>query len=68
MNCFLWWADYALEENVLTEEMWIFAAYFILRGRDTLIDFLPVFGNVKLFIAAFKSFRLFNWNLNETYL
>ena len=47
MNCFLWRVDYALEENVLTEQMWIFAAYFILRGRDT--HFL----NVKLFIAAY---------------
>ena len=27
VNCFLWWVDYALEENVLTEQMWIFAAY-----------------------------------------
>ena len=51
MNCFLWWVDYASEENLLTEQMWIFAAYFMLRGRDTHIDFLPLL-NVKLFIAA----------------
>ena len=43
INCFLWRVDYALEKNVLTEQMWIFAAYFILRGRDTCIDFLPLF-------------------------
>ena len=42
MNCFLWWVDYASEENLLTEQMWIFVAYFILRGRDTYIDFLPL--------------------------
>ena len=28
MNCFLCRVDYALEENVLTEQMWILAAYF----------------------------------------
>ena len=27
MNCFLCRVDYALEENVLTEQMWILAAY-----------------------------------------
>ena len=44
MNCFLWRVDYALDENVLTEQMWLFAAYFpVLRGRDTHIDFLPLF-------------------------
>ena len=43
MNCFLWRVDYALEENVLTEQMWLFAAYFILRDCDTPIDFLPLF-------------------------
>ena len=42
INCFLWRVDYALEKNVLTEQMWIFAAYFKLRGRDTCIDFLPL--------------------------
>ena len=70
MNCFLCRVDYTLEENVLTEQMWILAAYliyFILRGRDTHIDFLwsawfalwrksifflGPFRNVKLFIAA----------------
>ena len=41
MNCFLWLVDNALDENVLTEQMWIFAAYFILRDHDTHIDFLP---------------------------
>ena len=51
MNCFLWWVDYASDENLLTEQMWIFAAYLMLRGRDTHIDFLPLL-NVKLFIAA----------------
>ena len=49
--CFFWWVDYALEENLLTEQMWVFAAYFMLRGRDTHIDFLTLL-NVKLFIAA----------------
>ena len=29
MNCFLCRVDYALEENVLTEQMWILAAYWI---------------------------------------
>ena len=43
--------DYASKENVLTEQMQIFAAHFILRGRDTHIEFLPLL-NVKLFIAA----------------
>ena len=42
MNCFLWLVDNALDENVLTEQMWIFAAYFILRDHDTHIDFLPL--------------------------
>ena len=28
VNCFLCQVDYALEENVLTEQMWILAAYF----------------------------------------
>ena len=27
-NCFLCRVDYGLEENVLTEQMWIFAAYY----------------------------------------
>ena len=42
MNCFLWLVDNALDENILTEQMWIFAAYFILRDHDTHIDFLPL--------------------------
>ena len=46
MNCFLWRVDHALEENVLTTQMWIFASYFI----RILIFYL--FLNVKLFIAA----------------
>ena len=29
MNCFLWRVDYALEEDFLAEQMWIFSAYFI---------------------------------------
>ena len=36
--------NYALEENILTELMWILAAYWIyviLRGCDTHIDFQP---------------------------
>ena len=45
MNCFLWRVDYALEENVLTDQTWRFASYFILRGRDMHLS-------VKLFIAA----------------
>ena len=46
MNCFLCRVDYALEENVLTERMWILVAYFKnmysdrMGGRDTHIDFL----------------------------
>ena len=42
MNCFLWLVDYALVENVLTEQMWIIAPYFTLRDHDTHIDFLPL--------------------------
>ena len=37
---FLWRVDYALEEKVLTEQMWFFPSYFILRGHDTHINFL----------------------------
>ena len=44
MDCFLCRVDYALEENVLTVQSRILAAYlkiyFILTGRDTHIDFL----------------------------
>ena len=48
INCFLCRVDYALEKNVLTEQMWIFATYFKLRG--VLIFYL--FWNVKHFIVA----------------
>ena len=34
--------DYALDENILTEQMRIFAAYFILTDHDTHTDFLPL--------------------------
>ena len=55
---FLWRVDYALEENIFD-----FAYYFILRGRDMHIDYLrllflvgiiffDLFWNVKLFIAG----------------
>ena len=61
MNCFVWLVDYALDENIVTEQMWIFAAYFILRDHDAHIDFLP-FWNVKLFILwLIKGFRLCNF-------
>ena len=45
-------SDYALDENVLTEQMWIFAAYFILRDHDTHIDFLPFLKSKALHFAA----------------
>ena len=40
--------DYALEENTLTEETVIFEAYFILRGRDTHINFLRLLFMVRM--------------------
>ena len=63
VNCFLWhWrVDYALEENILTEQMWIFATYFILRGRDT-HWFSTSFENyVMLFIEASLLAFLAGW-------
>ena len=52
MNCFLWLVDYVLDENVLTEQMWIFAAYFILRDHDTHFDFLRLLNCKALHFAA----------------
>ena len=52
MNSFLWLVDYALVENVLTEQMWIIAPYFTLRDHDTHIDFLPLLKCKALHFAA----------------
>ena len=52
MNCFLWLVDYALDKDILTEHMWIFAAYFIMRDHDTHIDFLPLLKCKALHFAA----------------
>ena len=37
---FLLWVDCALEGSTLTEQTVIFAACFMVRGRDTHIDFV----------------------------
>ena len=54
MDCFLWLVDYALKENVLTEQMWIFAAYLLYWEVVTRILIFYLFWNVKLliFVAA----------------
>jgi len=50
MNCFLRRVDYALEENVLTEQMWIFATLY--WEVVTRISIFYLFLNVKFFIGA----------------
>ena len=63
MNCFLWLVDYALNENVLTEQMWIFAAYILYWEVVTRISILYLFWNVKLWILwLIKGFRLCNFS------